>query len=106
VVGQRVAEGDNWRTVFEIAATGHWLGNHAFDWNSDTDNHIFLHGSEKERARKILITEWAIRDALIQGKREAEAGKTCTSGPSSRARPRWPCSSSLSSPDPGKRRHS
>jgi peptidoglycan/xylan/chitin deacetylase (PgdA/CDA1 family) len=76
VVGQRVVEGDNWRTVFEIAASGHWLGNHAFDWNSDTDNHIFLRGAEKERARKILIAEWAIRDALIKGKEDAETSKT------------------------------
>jgi peptidoglycan/xylan/chitin deacetylase (PgdA/CDA1 family) len=72
LVGQRVIEGDNWKLVFDIAASGHWLGNHAFDWNSSTDNHIFLNGPPVERARKILITELAIRDALIKGKSNAQ----------------------------------
>jgi peptidoglycan/xylan/chitin deacetylase (PgdA/CDA1 family) len=75
VVGRRVVEGDNWRVVFDIAASGSWLGNHAFDWNIEKDNHIFLSGSSEERARKILLTEWAIRDALIRGKAEAQANK-------------------------------
>ena len=82
VVGQRVIEGENWRTVFNIAAKGSWLGNHAFDWNNATDNHIFLKGPSEERARKILITEWAIRDALLKGKAEAKTKKSWTSIPS------------------------
>jgi peptidoglycan/xylan/chitin deacetylase (PgdA/CDA1 family) len=81
LVGQRVAEGDNWRVVFDIAASGHWIGNHAFDWNNATDNHIFLHGSVSERAAKILKTEFAIRDALIKGKADAQANKTWTGIP-------------------------
>jgi peptidoglycan/xylan/chitin deacetylase (PgdA/CDA1 family) len=76
VVGRRVVEKDNWRVVFDIAASGSWLGNHAFDWNMERDNHIFLNGSSQERARKILMTEWAIRDALIKGKAEAQSNKT------------------------------
>jgi peptidoglycan/xylan/chitin deacetylase (PgdA/CDA1 family) len=76
LVGRRVAQGDNWRTVFDIAAAGHWLGNHAYDWNDATDNHIFLHGTVEERAEKILRTEWAIRDALIRGRDEAGQNNT------------------------------
>lgn len=76
VVGRRVIEGNNYKTVFDIAASGNWLGNHAFDWDLAKDNHIFLQGSSQERARKILITEWAIRDALIRGKKEAQASKS------------------------------
>jgi hypothetical protein len=72
LVGKRVAQGDNWRVVFDIAAAGHWLGNHAYDWNDTTDNHIFLSGSPEDRAQKILQTEWAIRDALIQGRDDAK----------------------------------
>lgn len=76
LVGKRVAQGSNWRVVFDIAAAGHWLGNHAYDWNDATDNHIFLNGTAEERAEKILNTEWAIRDALIQGRDEAKNNKT------------------------------
>jgi len=76
VVGKRVAQGDNWRVVFDIAASGHWLGNHAYDWNDATDNHIFLSGTVEERAEKILRTEWAIRDALIQGRDDAKKSKS------------------------------
>jgi peptidoglycan/xylan/chitin deacetylase (PgdA/CDA1 family) len=72
LVGKRVAQGDNWRIVFDIAAAGHWIGNHAYDWNDATDNHIFLHGTTEERAEKILNTEWAIRDALTQGRADAQ----------------------------------
>ncbi len=72
LVGKRVAQGENWRIVFDIAAAGHWIGNHAFDWNDEKDNHIFLHGSVEERAEKILETEWAIRDALIRGRDDAK----------------------------------
>lgn len=72
LVGKRVAQGDNWRLVFDIAAAGHWLGNHAYDWNDATDNHIFLHGSPEDRAQKILWTEWVIRDALIRGRDDAQ----------------------------------
>jgi hypothetical protein len=43
LVGKRVAQGDNWRIVFDMAASGQLLGNHAFDWNDATDDHIFLH---------------------------------------------------------------
>ena len=82
LVGKRVAQGDNWRVVFDIAAAGHWLGNHAYDWNDTTDNHIFLKGTAQERAEKILQTEWAIRDALITGRSDAMAAKTWTSIPS------------------------
>lgn len=71
LVGKRVAQGDNWRIVFDIAAAGHWLGNHAYDWNDQQDEHIFLKGTVEERAQKILQTEWAIRDALIQGRDDA-----------------------------------
>lgn len=71
VVGKRVKQGDNWRVVFDIAATGHLLGNHAFDWNDTTDNHIFLNGTREERTVKILQTELAIREALIKGRNEA-----------------------------------
>jgi Polysaccharide deacetylase/Domain of unknown function (DUF4157) len=84
LVGQRVQEGENWRIVFDIAAAGHWIGNHAFDWNNATDNHIFLHGSSNERARKILITEWAIRDALRRGKADATSRNAWTSIPQDR----------------------
>jgi len=76
LVGKRVAQGDNWRIVFDIAAAGHWLGNHAYDWNDATDNHIFLSGTGEQRAQKILQTEWAIRDALIQGRDDAKKNKT------------------------------
>lgn len=76
LVGKRVAQGSNWKTVFQIAASGHWLGNHAYDWDDVTDNHIFLKGTATERAEKILNTEWSIRDALIQGRDDAKAGKT------------------------------
>ena len=76
LVGKRVAQGKNWKTVFDIAAAGHWLGNHAFDWNDATDNHIFLAGTAEERAQKILNTEWSIRDALITGRDDAKTNKT------------------------------
>lgn len=76
LVGKRVAQGENWRVVFDMAAAGHWLGNHAFDWNDTTDNHIFLQGTVEERAEKILETEWAIRDALIRGQDSARTAKT------------------------------
>lgn len=72
VVGRRVVEGDNWRTIFNIAKAGHWLGNHAYDWDMAGDNHVFLRGSAQQRAQKILNTEWAIRDALIRGRTEAQ----------------------------------
>jgi peptidoglycan/xylan/chitin deacetylase (PgdA/CDA1 family) len=81
LVGKRVVQGENWRVVFDIAAAGHWLGNHAFDWNDVKDNHIFLSGTAKDRAEKILETEWAIRDALIKGQADAQAGKTWDSIP-------------------------
>jgi hypothetical protein len=70
-VGKRIAQGDNWRIVFDIAAAGHWLGNHAYDWNDQKDEHIFLNGTAEERGQKILQTEWAIRDALIRGRDDA-----------------------------------
>ena len=76
LVGKRVAQGDNWRVVFDIAAAGHWLGNHAYDWNDATDNHIFLSGTAEDRAQKILQTEWAIRDALMQGRDDAKKSKS------------------------------
>jgi peptidoglycan/xylan/chitin deacetylase (PgdA/CDA1 family) len=76
LVGKRVAQSDNWRVVFDIAAAGHWLGDHAYDWNDATDNHIFLSGTAEERAEKILQTEWAIRDALVQGRDDARKKKT------------------------------
>jgi peptidoglycan/xylan/chitin deacetylase (PgdA/CDA1 family) len=82
LVGKRVAQGDNWRVVFDIAAAGHWLGNHAYDWNDTNDNHIFLKGTAQERAEKILQTEWAIRDALITGRADAVAKQTWASIPS------------------------
>ena len=82
LVGKRVAQGDNWRIVFDIAAAGHWLGNHAYDWNDATDNHIFLNGTVQERAEKILQTEWAIRDALTSGRTDAIAAKSWASIPS------------------------
>ncbi|MBL8058456.1 MAG: polysaccharide deacetylase family protein [Anaerolineales bacterium] len=75
LVGKRVAQSDNWRVVFDIAAAGHWLGNHAYDWNDAKDDHTFLTGTAEERAEKILQTEWAIRDALIQGRDDAQAKK-------------------------------
>ena len=75
LVGRRVAQADNWRVVFDIAAGGHWLGNHAYDWNDAVDNHIFLSGTPAERAQKILDTEWVIRDALIRGRDDARAKK-------------------------------
>lgn len=81
LVGKRVAQGDNWRVVFDIAASGNWLGNHAFDWNDNTDNHIFLNGTPQERAEKILLTEWAIRDALERGRSNARAQNTWESIP-------------------------
>ncbi|MFP5246205.1 MAG: hypothetical protein ACLGH0_05880, partial [Thermoanaerobaculia bacterium] len=62
-------------------AAGHWLGNHAYDWNDTTDNHIFLHGTKEERAQKILNTEWAIRDALITGRDDAKTNGTWTGIP-------------------------
>ncbi|MFI6444426.1 DUF4157 domain-containing protein [Kitasatospora sp. NPDC050543] len=83
VVGKRVVQGENWRIVFDMAAAGHWLGNHAYDWNDATDEHIFLQGTTAERAEKILQTEWAIRDALIKGRSEAEQKKTWESIPAS-----------------------
>jgi peptidoglycan/xylan/chitin deacetylase (PgdA/CDA1 family) len=73
LVGKRVAQGDNWRIVFDIAAAGHWLGNHAFDWNDAADEHIFLSGTAEERAQKIILTEWAIRDSLIRGRDDAKS---------------------------------
>jgi peptidoglycan/xylan/chitin deacetylase (PgdA/CDA1 family) len=76
LVGKRVVQGDNWRVVLDIAAAGHWLGNHAYDWNDATDNHIFLRGTREERAQKILQTEWAIQDALIRGRDDAKKNKT------------------------------
>ncbi len=82
VVGKRVAQGDNWQTVFAIAKGGHWLGNHAYDWNDSADEHIFLHGTAEERAEKILNTEWAIREALIKGRDDAKAKKTWDGIPS------------------------
>ena len=75
LVGKRVVQGDNWRVVFDIAAAGHWLGNHAYDWNDATDNHIFLKGTAEQRAEKILQTEWAIRDALVRGRDDAKKNK-------------------------------
>lgn len=81
LVGKRVAQGDNWRIVFDIAAAGHWLGNHAYDWNDAIDDHTFLQGTAEERAQKILQTEWAIRDALITGRSDAMAAKTWDSIP-------------------------
>jgi peptidoglycan/xylan/chitin deacetylase (PgdA/CDA1 family) len=81
LVGKRVAQGTNWRIVFDIAAAGHWLGNHAYDWNDATDNHIFLSGTPEQRAQKILQTEWAIRDALIQGREDAKKNKSWDSIP-------------------------
>jgi peptidoglycan/xylan/chitin deacetylase (PgdA/CDA1 family) len=83
LVGKRVVQGDNWRIVFDIAAAGHWLGNHAYDWNDATDNHIFLSGTSEERAEKILQTEWAIRDALIQGRDDAKKSKSWDTIPTS-----------------------
>lgn len=71
LVGKRVGQGDNWRVVFDIAAGGHLLGNHAFDWDDAKDNHIFLHGTREERIQKILETELAIRAALIRGRNNA-----------------------------------
>ncbi len=81
LVGKRIIQGENWRVVFDIAAAGHWLGNHAYDWDDTTDNHQFLHGSAEDRALKILNTEWAIRDALIRGRDEAKKTGTWTSIP-------------------------
>jgi peptidoglycan/xylan/chitin deacetylase (PgdA/CDA1 family) len=75
LVGQKVQAGDNWKLVFDIAAAGHWLGNHAFDWNDAKDDHIFMSGTPSERAAKLLQTEFAIRTALIQGKADAQASK-------------------------------
>jgi hypothetical protein len=82
VVGRRVVEGDNYQTVFNIAASGHWLGNHAYEWNMEGDNHVFLDGSARRRAEMILWTEWAIRDALQRGKAEAQTANTWNSIPS------------------------
>jgi peptidoglycan/xylan/chitin deacetylase (PgdA/CDA1 family) len=81
LVGQRVLEGTNYQVVFDIAASGNWLGNHAFDWNNATDNHIFMSGTMEERALKILETEVAIRSALTRGKQEAVAGGRWTNIP-------------------------
>jgi peptidoglycan/xylan/chitin deacetylase (PgdA/CDA1 family) len=83
LVGKRVAQSDHWRIVFDIAAAGHWLGNHAYDWNDDTDNHIFLKGTAEQRALKILQTEWAIRDALVQGRDNAKKNKSWDTIPQS-----------------------
>jgi hypothetical protein len=74
-VGQKVQQGDNWKIVFDIAASGNLLGNHAFDWNTEKDNHIFLNGDYSQRASKILQTEFAIIDALKKGKAAAQANK-------------------------------
>lgn len=81
LVGQRVEEGDNRKVVYDIAASGHWVGNHAFDWNTTTDNHIFLNGTVSERAAKILKTEFAIRNALTKGKADATKSGTWKSVP-------------------------
>lgn len=81
LVGKRVAQGDNWRVVFDIAAAGHFIGNHAYDWNDTKNEHIFLSGSAQDRAEKILQTEWAIRDALIRGRSDAVTAKTWTTIP-------------------------
>jgi peptidoglycan/xylan/chitin deacetylase (PgdA/CDA1 family) len=81
LVGKKVAQGDNWRLVFDMAASGQWLGNHAFDWGDAKDDHIFLHGTAEQRAEKILLTEWAIRDALIRGRDAAKSAKTWDSIP-------------------------
>lgn len=81
LVGKRITQGDNWQVVFDIAAAGHWLGNHAFDWDKKKDEHIFLHGTPAERANKIFWTEWAIRDALIKGKAKAQQDQTWTTIP-------------------------
>lgn len=75
LVGQKIQQADNWKIVFDIAASGNWLGNHAFDWDTVKDDHIFLSGDFSERASKILQTEFAIRDALIKGKKDAQANK-------------------------------
>jgi peptidoglycan/xylan/chitin deacetylase (PgdA/CDA1 family) len=76
LVGKKIAQGDNWRQVYDIAAGGHWIGNHAYDWNDAKDNHIFLSGSAEDRAQKILQTEWVIRDALIRGREDAKTKGT------------------------------
>lgn len=81
VVGQRVLEGNNYRVVFDIAASGNWLGNHAFDWNNERDNHVFMHGTMEERTLKILETEVAVRSALIRGRQEAQAANRWNSIP-------------------------
>ncbi len=81
LVGQKVQAGDNWKIVFDAAAAGNWLGNHAFDWDNAKDNHIFLSGTRAERASKLLMTEFAIRDALIKGKADAQANKKWDSIP-------------------------
>jgi peptidoglycan/xylan/chitin deacetylase (PgdA/CDA1 family) len=81
LVGQKVQSGDNWKIVFAIGAAGNWLGNHAFDWNNATDNHIFLSGTRAERASKLLQTEFAIRNALVKGKADAQANKQWDSIP-------------------------
>jgi len=81
LVGKRVAQSDNWRIVFDIAAAGNWVGNHAYDWNDATDNHVFLSGTAEQRAEKILQTEWAIRDALIKGRDNAQKDKSWTTIP-------------------------
>jgi peptidoglycan/xylan/chitin deacetylase (PgdA/CDA1 family) len=86
LVGKRVAQGDNWRLVFDMAASGQWLGNHAFDWNDATDNHIFLNGTAEERASKIVLTEWAIRDALVRGRDEAKKAGSWDSIPEANRR--------------------
>lgn len=75
LVGHKVATGENWRIVFDIAAAGNWLDNHAFDWIDAKDDHIFMSGTSSERAAKILQTEFAIRDALMKGKADAQATK-------------------------------
>jgi peptidoglycan/xylan/chitin deacetylase (PgdA/CDA1 family) len=81
VVGQKVRAGDNWKIIFDIAASGNWLGNHALDWDFAKDNHIFLSGDFFNRASKILETEFAIREALIKGKANAVAAKNWTAIP-------------------------
>ena len=75
LVGQKIQQSDNWKIVFDIAASGNWLGNHAFDWDFTKEDHIFMSGDFDERVSKILQTEFAIRDALIKGKTDAQTNK-------------------------------
>lgn len=83
LVGKRIAQGDNWLIVFDIAAAGHWLGNHAYDWNDVKNDHSFMSGSLEDRATKILNTEWVIRDALIRGRDNARKKNSWDTIPSS-----------------------